>query len=118
MRHIWGAELRCAQRMAGVSEIPREKVSAGSLDALFDLHLQAAEIFRNLLTAPENTWSDPYVLNFDWLPIEQRTVSRLKIAVHALIHSQGHWAQLARLVRTGGFPTEFRGDLPFSPAIS
>ena len=32
-------------------ETPREKIPAGPLDALFDLHFQAAEIFRNLLAA-------------------------------------------------------------------
>jgi hypothetical protein len=53
---------------------------AGPLDALFDLHRQAVAIFRNLLAAPEQTWSDPFVLDFDWVPPEQRTVSRRKIA--------------------------------------
>ncbi|MGB7267376.1 MAG: damage-inducible protein DinB [Terracidiphilus sp.] len=117
IRHIWGAELRWAQRLAGVPETPREKVPAGPLDVLFALHLQAAEIFRNLLAAPENTWSDPYILNFDWVPPEQRTASRRKVAAHALFHSQRHWAQLATLVRNAGFPSKFRGDLLFSPAL-
>ena len=70
-----------------------------------------------VLAAPEQTWSDPYILNFDWIPPEQRSVSRRKIAGHALFHSQRHWAQLATLVRNAGFPSEFRGDLLFSPAL-
>ncbi len=117
VRHIWGAELRWAQRLAGVPETPMEKIPAGPLDALFDLHSQAFEIFRSVLAAPENTWSDPFVLNFDWVPPEQRTVSRRKVAAHALFHSQRHWAQLATLVRSAGFPSKFRGDLLFSPAL-
>ena len=117
VRHIWVVDLLWAQRLASLPVIDREKLPAGPLDAFFDLHLQAVEIFRNLLTAPDATWSDPHVLNFDWVPPEQRTVSRRKIAGHALFHSQRHWAQLATLVRAAGFPSGFRGDLLFSPAL-
>jgi uncharacterized damage-inducible protein DinB len=53
----------------------------------------------------------------DWVPPEARTVSRRKVAVHALFHSQRHWAQLATLVRNAGFPSGFKGDLLFSPAL-
>jgi uncharacterized damage-inducible protein DinB len=116
VRHIWGAELRWGQRLASLPVTDREKLPAGPLDALFDLHLQAVEIYRNLLTAPEQSWNDPFVLDFDWVPPEQRTVSRRKVAAHALFHSQRHWAQLATLVRSAGFPSKFRGDLLFSPA--
>jgi uncharacterized damage-inducible protein DinB len=117
VRHIWGAELRWAQRLAAIPETPRDQIPTGPLDAFFDLHLQAVAIFRNLLAAPESTWSDPYILNFDWIPPEQRSVSRRKIAAHALIHGQRHWAQLATLVRNAGFPSDFRGDMLFNPAL-
>jgi hypothetical protein len=66
VRHIWGAELRWAQRLAVVPVTAREKIPAGPLDALFDMHRQAVEILRNLLAAPEESWSGPYVLEFDW----------------------------------------------------
>ncbi|HEY1803678.1 MAG TPA: DinB family protein [Terracidiphilus sp.] len=118
VRHIWGSELRWAQRLAGAPETPREKVPAGPLATLFELHTQAIQVYRGLLAAPEHTWSDPYVLTFDWVPLDQRTVSRRKFAGHALFHSQRHWAQLATLVRNAGFPSEFRGDLLFSPALT
>jgi uncharacterized damage-inducible protein DinB len=118
VRHIWGAELRWAERLAGIDETPREKIPAGPLDALFDLHTQAVVLYKKLLAAPAHTWSDPYVLKFDWIPAEQRTVSRRKIAAHALFHGQRHWAQLATLVRNAGFPSDFRGDLLFSPALA
>ncbi len=117
VRHIWAAELIWSQRLAGLPLTARENLPTGPLDALFDVHLQAVEIFRTLLAAPENTWSDPYVLNFDWLPPEERTVSRRKVAAHVLFHSQRHWAQLATLVRSAGFPSKFRGDLLFSSAL-
>src|SRR5208337_1022179 len=56
VRHIWGAELRWSERLAGVNETPREKIPAGPLDALFVLHGRAMEIFRGLLAAPEKAW--------------------------------------------------------------
>ena len=49
VRHIWGAELRWAQRLAGIPETPREKIPAGPLDALFDLHSPGG---RDLSAAP------------------------------------------------------------------
>ena len=115
VRHIWGAELRWCERLAKTPETPREKIPAGPLAALFDVHLQAVAIFRNLLAAPESTWSDPYILTFDWVPPEERSVSRRKIAGHAMLHSQRHWAQLATLVRNAGFPSKFQGDILSAP---
>jgi uncharacterized damage-inducible protein DinB len=52
-----------------------------------------------------------------WLPPEARTFSRRKALAHTLFHSQRHWAQLATLVRSAGFPSGFKGDLIFSPAL-
>jgi len=114
IRHIWGAELRWSERLAASPETPREQIPVGPIDALFGLHRRAVCIFRELLAGPESSWSEPYVLKFDWIPPELRTVSRRKIASHALIHSQRHWAQLATLVRNAGFPSAFRGDVIFA----
>jgi len=117
VRHIWGVELRWNQRLAGLPVTPKEDVPAGPLDALFDLHNRATEIFAGLLAAPDESWNESYTLDMDWVPPEMRTVSRRKIAVHALFHSQRHWAQLATLVRNAGFPSGFNGDLLFSHAL-
>ena len=114
VRHIWGAELRWCERLAGTPETPREQIPSGPLEALFAIHSRAVAIFRGLLEAPESSWSEPYVLKFDWVPPEKRSVSRRKIAAHGLIHSQRHWAQLATLVRNAGFPSDFRGDVLFA----
>lgn len=117
VRHVWGVELRWVQRLAGLPVVSREELPAGPLEALFNLHRQAMEIFGNLLAAPESTWEETYALDFDWMPKEERAVSRRKVAVHTMFHSQRHWAQLATLVRMAGFPSKFRGDLLFSPAL-
>jgi uncharacterized damage-inducible protein DinB len=117
VRHIWGVELRWNQRLAGLPATPREDFPAGPLDALFELHTLADAIFRDLLAAPDESWEQSYVLEMDWLPAEARSMSRRKVAVHALFHSQRHWAQLATLVRSAGFPSGFKGDLLFSRAL-
>jgi len=70
-----------------------------------------------LLARPADHWTDSYELKFDWLPAEQRHVSRRKIALHSLIHSPRHYAQLTTLVRVAGFPVKTRGDLLFSVAL-
>ncbi|MGC1462014.1 MAG: DinB family protein [Terracidiphilus sp.] len=117
VRHIWGVELRWNQRLAGLPVTPREDFPAGPLDALFELHTRADAIFRDLLAAPDESWEQSYVLEMGSLPAEARSMSRRKIAVHALFHSQRHWAQLATLVRSAGFPSGFKGDLLFSRAL-
>jgi uncharacterized damage-inducible protein DinB len=117
VRHIWGVELRWGQRLAGLPVTPKEDLPEGPLAALFDLHTKADAIFRDLLTAPDDSWEQPYVLDLAWVPPDARTMSRRKIALHALLHGQRHWAQLATLIRKAGFPSGFRGDLLFSPAL-
>jgi uncharacterized damage-inducible protein DinB len=117
VRHIWGVELRWSQRLAGLPVMAKEKMPPGPLDLLFDLHSQAVEVFQGLMAARDESWEQPYVLDLEWVPPEARTVSRRKVAVHALIHSQRHWAQLATLIRTAGFPSGHWGDLLFSRAL-
>jgi hypothetical protein len=115
--HVWGVELRWNQGLAGLPTLTREEMRYDSLDGMFDLHKQAMEIFRGMLAAPEESWEQTYVLTVDWLPLEMRTPSRRKAAAHLLFHSQRHWAQLGTLVRAAGFPSDFKGDLLFSPAL-
>ena len=118
VRHIWAAELRWAQRLAGLPVLDRDKVPTGPLDALFQLHREAMEIYRDVLSAPAHDWDAKFVMEVDWIPAELRQMSHRKLAGHALFHSQRHWAQLATLLRQAGFPTQFYGDLLFSPALS
>lgn len=118
VRHIWGVELRWAQRIAGLPETAKEKTPEGPLDTLFEVHSKAVDIIRGLLADPTQRWEEPYILNFDWIPQEKRSVTRRKVLAHTLFHSQRHWAQLATLVRSAGFPSEFKGDLLFSSALA
>jgi uncharacterized damage-inducible protein DinB len=118
VRHIWGVELRWSQRLADLPVTAKEEMPTGPLDAIFALHTQAMSIFRELLAADDARWSDSYTLDLPFVASEKRTMSRRKIALHALTHGHRHWAQLATLVRAAGFNSGFGGDLLFSGAIS
>jgi len=117
VRHIWGVELRWGQRLAGLPVLAPQEMPSGPLDALFDLHIPAIEVFRGLLKAPAESLDEPYTLDLKWIPPEKRSASRRKVLAHALFHSQRHWAQLATLVRAAGFPSGFMGDLLLSSAL-
>jgi uncharacterized damage-inducible protein DinB len=117
VRHIWGVELRWAHRLAGKPEFTWDAMPSGPLDAIFDLHKQAVRIFRTTIDNPAENWDGTYTLNVAWIPPDKRDMSRRKLLASALLHSQRHWAQLATLVRTAGFPSDFRGDLLFSSAL-
>jgi uncharacterized damage-inducible protein DinB len=117
VRHIWGVELRWAQRLAGQPEMPRDEVPTGPLEAIYDLHTRAARIFRTMIDSPEQDWNASYTLTADWIPPDKRAMSHRKVLAHTLLHSQRHWAQLTTLLRKAGFPSQFRGDLLFSSAL-
>ncbi len=114
MRHIWGAELRWANRLAGLENM---EAPAAPLEAIFAMHVEAREVFRSLIEGPAAGWDEPYVLTMDWVPEDKRRISRRKVMAHTLFHSHRHYAQLATLARTAGFPAQFRGDLLFSPSM-
>jgi Uncharacterized protein conserved in bacteria len=117
VRHIWGVELRWSQRLAGLPVTAKEDMPEGPLETIFALHTRATEIFRGLLMAGDASWSELYTLDLAFIPPDQRTMTRRKIALHALLHGHRHWAQLATLVRAAGFPSKFGGDLLFSRVL-
>ena len=116
-RHIWGAELRWGQRIAGLPVIGRDEMAGGPLAAIYAFHEQAIGLFRGLLDRPDEFWQESLALDYDWLPPNQQSATRRKAALHAMFHSQRHWAQMATLVRVGGASARFKGDLLFSSVL-
>jgi len=117
VRHIWMADLRWAQFVSGQPMTPRPELPKSPLSALFAMHEDAARIFQSLLDDPATNWNETFTLVYDWLPPGLRKASRRKLAAHALLHSQRHWAQLASLLRVEGFPSNYWGDLIFTRAL-
>jgi uncharacterized damage-inducible protein DinB len=118
VKHIWAVELRWAYRIAGFPVIAKDDLPEGPLDALYQLHQQAEGLFRMLLDGPAEDWDRSMQMDLPWLPPDARTASRRKVGAHALFHSQRHWAQLATLTRSAGFPSGFKGDLLFSSSLA
>ena len=115
--HIWGVELRWGQRVAGLPLTDKKDIPTGPLDVIYDVHEQAMSIFRRMLDDAGLNWDQMITLELPWLQPPTRTFSRRKIVGHALFHGQRHWAQLATLVRSAGFPSGFMGDLLLSSAL-
>jgi uncharacterized damage-inducible protein DinB len=116
--HIWGVELRWGQRVAGLPMTDRKDMPTGPLEAIYDLHLKAVDIFRGMLDDAGLKWDETITMDLPWLQPPTRAFSRRKIVGHALFHGQRHWAQLATLVRAAGFPSGFMGDLLLSSALT
>ena len=116
VRHIWGAELVWSQILTSLEITDYEVWPEGPLNVLFDLHLSAVDNFRALLDNPNTLWDEKSV-HYPWRRSEQPKPTRRKALAHVLLHSQRHWAQLATLLRTAGFPSGFRGDLLFNSAM-
>lgn len=117
VRHIWVVDLFWAQRVTGRPQVDRQSVPDGPLQALYDLHLEGVRIFRAALEDTAFLWDETIPLDYAWMPPERRKASRRKLAAHALLHSQRHWAQLATLVRAAGNPSGFLGDMLFNTAL-
>ena len=114
------SELRWAQRLAGLPVTPREEMPAGPLDALFDLHIQAdADLSRSCSPIPTQNWSDTLHPGFrlaaaggaNRLPAQRSR--RMRSSTASAIGRS-----LATLVRSAGFPSDFKGDLLFSPGAA
>ncbi len=108
VRHIWGVELRWSQRLAGLPVTDREDLPPGPLDALFDLHSQAGGDLSRLAGRARRKLGAALHPRRGLVAAGGAKVSRRKVAVHALFHSQRHWAQLATLVRRQGSPQDSR----------
>ena len=61
-RHIWGVELRWANRLA---HLENKELATGPLDTLFSMHTEANDVLRGLIEGPEAAWAEPYVLTMD-----------------------------------------------------
>jgi len=116
--HVCGVELRWAQRVTGLPLTDRKEMPMGPLEAIFGMHEQAMGIFRGMLSDPALVWDETVTLETPWLKPPKQAFSRRKIVGHALFHGQRHWAQLATLTRTAGFPSGFMGDLLLSSALA
>lgn len=109
LQHITAAQLRYAERLAGLPITEYSGIPFHSAQVIHSVHQRSVALFRELL-----------VREFDWTErIEfttrsgQALSSRRTILFHALFHSIRHYAQLATLVRQQGINPAWPMDFLF-----
>lgn len=114
--HLVAVELRHTERLLGRPITPYETLPAGDIDGLFDLSAET----RAMLTAYLHRATDAEldrVLTFETRSAGTVTTSARKLAAHILLHAIRHWAQIAMVVRQGGFPSPGLHDFLFTDAM-
>jgi uncharacterized damage-inducible protein DinB len=99
LQHIVAAQLRYAERLAGLPISDYESVQFDSVDSIYATHDRAIAIFQQLVISDIN-WDEP--LEFTTRSRGSLRSNRKTILFHALLHGIRHYAQLATLVRHCG----------------
>ena len=113
LQHIVAAQLRYAERLAGLPISDYATIPFDSVESIYAIHDRAVTIFQQL-----------FVSNIDWnesIDFTTRTMGTLHsdrktILFHALLHSIRHYAQLASLVRHCGVKPDWPMDYLFMHA--
>ena len=99
LQHIVAAQLRYAERLAGLPISDYDAIRFDSVDSIYATHDHAITIFQELIASDSN-WDEP--LDFTTRTRGSLRSNRKTILFHALLHGIRHYAQLATLVRHCG----------------
>ena len=114
IRHIFSAEKRYAERLAGQALTDPASIPNTDIEALFQFSRQSRGELKQLLESfPAQEWDVPR--DFKILDFVARVTPR-KIVMHVLMHEIRHWAQIATMFRMNGYAVEFH-DFLFSPVL-
>jgi uncharacterized damage-inducible protein DinB len=110
LQHIVAAQLRYAERLAGLPISDYATIPFDSVESIYAVHDRAIAIFQQLLTS-DIDWSEP----IDFVTRTAGTLhsDRKTILFHALLHSIRHYAQLASLTRQCGVKADWPMDYLF-----
>lgn len=113
--HIFGPELRFAQRLRNENMTDYRSLPSESIDQVFGFALRSRQAMREFTDelTPE-TWNR--VIQFP-VPSGTAKASIRKVVCHVYIHEIRHWAQVSRLVRERGFEPPGDHDLLVSAAL-
>jgi uncharacterized damage-inducible protein DinB len=111
--HIFGVELRYAQRLLDQEVTAWEEFRQTSIDEVFDLGDNArGQLVHFLTTAPEKELDR--VLTFQTLTAGTISASKYKIASNIFLHDIRHWGQIATVLRQNGFVDQWSHDMLLS----
>jgi uncharacterized damage-inducible protein DinB len=110
LQHIVAAQLRYAERLAGLPISDYAAIPFDSVESIYAVHDRAVVIFQQLL-ASDTDWSEP----IDFVTRTAGTLhsDRKTILFHALLHGIRHYAQLASLTRQCGVKADWPMDYLF-----
>jgi uncharacterized damage-inducible protein DinB len=111
--HIFGVELRYAQRLLDQEVTAWEEFRQTSIDEVFELGDNArGQLVHFLTTAPEKELDR--VLTFQTLTAGTISASKYKIASNIFLHDIRHWGQIATVLRQNGFTEQWPHDMLLS----
>jgi uncharacterized damage-inducible protein DinB len=111
--HIFGVELRYAQRLLDQEATAWEEFRQTSIDEVFELGDHArGQLVHFLSTAPEKELDR--VLTFQTLTAGTVSASKYKIASNIFLHDIRHWGQIATVLRQKGFADQWPHDMLLS----
>jgi uncharacterized damage-inducible protein DinB len=109
LQHIVAAELRYAERLAGLPATDYAAIPYDFAQAIYTTHDRAFALFRQLLERDDIDWNER--IEFTTRSFGPARSSRRTVFFHALLHGARHYAQLATLVRQQGikptWPTDY-----------
>ena len=113
VQHIFGVELRYAQRLLDQEVTSWEEFRQASIDEVFELGDHArGQLVHFLTTAPEKELDR--VLTFQTLTAGTVSASKYKIASNIFLHDIRHWGQIATVLRQKGFADQWPHDMLLS----
>jgi uncharacterized damage-inducible protein DinB len=114
--HIFGVELKYAERLSGDALTKPADLPKGTIDEIFSIASTAQGKIKNYLkTASEADLNGK--ITFPTLSAGGQTATRRKVLGHALFHSLRHWAQLTTEMRRRGYKTEWHHDFLATDAL-
>jgi uncharacterized damage-inducible protein DinB len=113
LQHIIAAQLRYAERLAGLPISDYAAIPFDSVESIYATHDRAVIIFRQLFTSDVD-WNEP--IDFTTRTMGTLRSDRKTILFHALLHGIRHYAQLASLARQCGVKPDWPMDYLFMHA--
>jgi uncharacterized damage-inducible protein DinB len=115
--HVFGVELRYAQRLLGRPVTGFEQMDTTTLDALWRIHHTSRSTLRAYLDRGLTSERERQ-MTFETRSLGMLTYSAHKVTVHALLHGIRHWAQIATALRQAGHLQPWQHDWLLCDAVA
>jgi uncharacterized damage-inducible protein DinB len=111
LQHIVAAELRYAERLAGLPISDYATVPFDSVESIYATHDRAIVIIKKLLGSKDHNWDA--TIEFPTRSAGTLRSNSKTILFHALLHGIRHYAQLGTLIRHHGCKSTVPADYLF-----